>query len=156
MNACSFSFQSHLMCQKRPSSACVRFVVTPKPADVDEYLKPNTRPYNQVWWLVHIFQILRGAMVMPLEGCTDNPTQNLLHMMIIQGRIIIKHSMEILYCHIYPPLFLLQRVNQIHYAVIYKRIRELMSQNNQSKRWNCYIKILSPPCDKTFDLHTFP
>ena len=52
----------------------VRFVVTPKPADVGEHLKPNTRPYHQVWWLFHIFNIPRGAAIIPWGGCTDTPT----------------------------------------------------------------------------------
>ena len=33
----------------------VRFFVTPKPTEVDEHMKPRTRPYYQKWQLVHIF-----------------------------------------------------------------------------------------------------
>ena len=46
----------------------LRFVVTPKLADVDEYLKPSTRPYHQEWQLVHLFYIPRGAAVIPCGG----------------------------------------------------------------------------------------
>ena len=53
----------------------VRFFVTPKPADVDEHLKPSTRPYHQEWWLVHLFYIIRGVEVIPCGGCTDTPTR---------------------------------------------------------------------------------
>ena len=54
----------------------VRFVVTPKPADVGEHLKPNTRPYHQEWLLVDLFYISRGAVI-PCGGCINTPTPRL-------------------------------------------------------------------------------
>ena len=55
-----------------------RFFVTPKPVDIDEHLKPNTRPYyHHEWRLVHLFYIPRGAVVIPCRGCTDTPTPRL-------------------------------------------------------------------------------
>ena len=52
----------------------VRFVLTPKPTDVDEHLKTSTRPCHQEWQLVHLFYIPRGAAVIPCGGCTNTPT----------------------------------------------------------------------------------
>ena len=45
-------------------------VVTPKPAYVDEHLKPDTMPYHEEWQLVHLFYIPKGVAVIPCGGTT--------------------------------------------------------------------------------------
>ena len=66
------------MLDQRKSSRCphVRFTITPKPADVDEHLKPNTRPYCQ--------GIPRGVAVIPCGACTDSLTPHVELVLILQ------------------------------------------------------------------------